>query len=163
MPLRRPRGAVHLIYLATLSVKGLDGLIETVLGILVAFTGPQKLSSAILRFIAPDLSEHPDNHVLSAVHQGVAHLAHAPGGFTVFYLLVHGVLKTAIAANLLLDEEWAYLPSIVILSGFILYMGFRLTHVWSPWLFGFLIFDLVTLALVLNEYLRGRPRAKQRA
>jgi uncharacterized membrane protein len=40
----------------------------------------------------------------------------------------------------------------LILAGFVAYMSWRLTLHWSGWLLGFALFDLLTLALVLNEW-----------
>ena len=40
----------------------------------------------------------------------------------------------------------------LILTGFVAYMSWHLTIHWSDWLLGFALFDLLTLALVLNEW-----------
>ena len=40
----------------------------------------------------------------------------------------------------------------VILVGFITFMSWRLSEQWSDWLLGFALFDVLTLALVLNEW-----------
>ena len=48
--------------------------------------------------------------------------------------------------------RWIFPVAVVILVGFIAFMGYRLTHHWSVWLFGFALFDVLTLALVINEW-----------
>ena len=40
----------------------------------------------------------------------------------------------------------------VILVSFITFMGYRLAEHWSNWLLSFALFDLFTLALVMNEW-----------
>jgi len=65
-------------------------------------------------------------------------------------------LKVAIAYNLLLEKRWIFIPSFVVLTGFIAFMGAHLAQHWSYWLFALALFDAVTLALVINEYVRLR-------
>ena len=94
-----------------------------------------------------------------AIRHGVAGLAHASSHFVIFYLLVHGILKSGIAVNLLRGRRWIFAPACVILAGFIFYMGYHATRHFSWWLLGFALFDLLTLALVINEWAFGRKSA----
>jgi uncharacterized membrane protein len=48
--------------------------------------------------------------------------------------------------------RWIFPVGTLILAGFISYMGWRLSEQWSDWLLGFALFDVLTLALVLNEW-----------
>jgi uncharacterized membrane protein len=73
--------------------------------------------------------------------------------------LIHGLLKVAIAFNLLREKEWIFIPSFVVLTGFITFMSVRLMQDWSAWLFALMLFDVLTLALVVNEYFRLRAKA----
>jgi uncharacterized membrane protein len=71
----------------------------------------------------------------------------------IFYLLVHGLLKLAIAMALLKGTaRWIFPVASLILAAFIAYMGWRLSIRWSDWLLGAALFDLLTLGLVLNEW-----------
>ena len=150
----RPTGLFHLGYMVTVAIKGIDGAIETALGLLLAITGTQRLAEAILDFIVPELEEHPASRMLQAAHHGATNLSNSSGHFAVAYLLIHGVLKAAIAYNLLLEKSWIFIPAIAVLTGFIAFMGARLFEQWSVWLLALALFDVVTLALVVNEYLR---------
>ena len=72
------------------------------------------------------------------------------------------VLMTALTAGIGLiplviagdrpGREILYPVATVILTGFIVFMGYKLTLHWSAWLFGFALFDALTVALVLNEW-----------
>ena len=95
------RSLAHLAYLFTIAVKGADGVIETLLGLLIAITGPDRLYSLVLHFTTPELENNPGNRAAAAVQHGAAGLAHASAGFAIFYLLTHGILKSGIAINLL--------------------------------------------------------------
>jgi uncharacterized membrane protein len=155
----RPTGLFHLGYMVTVAIKGIDGAIETALGLLLAITGTQRLAEAILDFIVPELEEHPASRMLQAAHHGATNLSNSSGHFAVAYLLIHGVLKAGIAYNLLLEKSWIFIPAIVVLTGFIAFMGVRLCEQWSIWLLALALFDVVTLALVVNEYVRLRALA----
>jgi uncharacterized membrane protein len=154
----KTRSLTHFVYLVTIAIKGIDGVIETLLGLLIAATGPDRLYALVLRVTTPELEENPANRTAAAVQHGAAGLAHASAGFAIFYLLVHGILKSGIAVNLLAGKRWIFAPACVILSGFILYMGYHASQHFSWWLFGFALFDLFTLALVVNEWAGQKHR-----
>lgn len=153
------RGAVrtfHLAYLITIAVKGFDGAIELLMGLLIGLAGPERLYFLILRLSAPELEDHPASPVVHAIRKGASDLATGHTGFAVTYLLIHGVLKLGLALALLRGgSRWIYPLASLILSGFIAYMSWRLALRWSPLLLGFALFDVLTLALVLNEWWRG--------
>ncbi|HEY2032910.1 MAG TPA: DUF2127 domain-containing protein [Rhizomicrobium sp.] len=157
--MQRPKGLFHLGYNITVAIKGIDGAIETMLGLLIAVAGTQRLAEMILDFIVPELEQHPASRVLQAAHHGATTLSHNSGHFVVTYLLIHGVLKAGIAYNLLLEKRWIFVPAFVVLTGFIAFMGVRLVEHWSAWLLALALFDVITLALVVNEYaaLRSSP------
>lgn len=151
---QRPTGLFHLGYMVTVAIKGIDGVIETALGLLIAIAGTQRLADMILDFIVPELEEHPASRMLQAAHHGATNLSNSSGHFAVIYLLIHGLLKAAIAYNLLLEKSWIFYPAFVVLAGFIAFMGMRLAEHWSIWLLALAVFDMITLALVINEYVR---------
>jgi uncharacterized membrane protein len=142
--------------MVTVAIKGIDGAIEAGLGLLIAIAGTQRLANLILSFTAPELERHPASRMLQAAHHGATKFSHDSGHFAVWYLLIHGVLKAAIAYNLLLEKRWIFIPAFVVLTGFIAFMGFRLAQQWSIWLLALALFDVVTLALVINEYVQLR-------
>ena len=146
------RSPAHIAYLVAIAIKGVDGVIETLLGLLIALSGPDRLYALVLHFTTPELENNPENRAAAAVQHGAEGLAHAPIGFAIFYLLIHGVLKTGIAVSLLRGRNWIFAPASVILAGFILYMGYHASRHFSWWLVGFALFDLLTLMLVVNEW-----------
>ena len=127
----RPGGLFHLGYMVTVAIKGIDGAIETVLGLLIAVAGTQRLADIILSFVVPELEQHPASRMLRAAHHGATSLGHNSGHFAVIYLLIHGLLKAAIAYNLLLEKRWIFIPAFIVLTGFIAFMGVRLAEHWS--------------------------------
>jgi uncharacterized membrane protein len=150
----RPTGLFHLGYMVTVAIKGIDGAIETLLGLVIAIAGPERLADFVLSFIVPELEQHPHSRIWQAAHHGATNFSHNSGHFAVIYLLIHGLLKAGIAYNLLLEKRWIFIPAFVVLTGFIAFMGARLMEHWSIWLFALAMFDVITLALVVNEYVR---------
>jgi uncharacterized membrane protein len=153
---QRPAGLFHLGYMVTVAIKGIDGGIETALGLLVAIAGTQRLANIILDFIVPELEQHPASRMWQAAHHGATNFSHNSGQFAVAYLLIHGLLKVGIAYNLLLEKRWIFVPAFVVLAGFIAFMGAHLVEQWSYWLLALALFDIITLALVITEYVRLR-------
>lgn len=149
------RSLAHTAYLVTIAIKGFDGGLETLAGLLIWITGPQRLYRWAVRLTAPELGGNHEDAAM-AIRHGAEHLAINGAGFIVFYLLVHGILKLGIAVALLKGKgRWIFPVAALVLTGFIAFMVEKLTHQWSNWLCGFAAFDALTLALVINEWARG--------
>ena len=144
----------HLAYVVTIAVKGIDGGIETLLGLIIWLSGPSRWYAFLLHFSAPELLGEPGNHrFIEIVRSGASNLLHSSISFIVAYLLIHGILKLALALVLLRGGgRWIFPVATVILLGFIAFMSWHLSEHFSNWLLGFALFDFVTLLLVLNEW-----------
>jgi uncharacterized membrane protein len=151
----------HRAYQAAIAIKGLDGGIETLAGLLVAIAGTERLYNFAIWITAPEIASNPDSKTAHLIRHGASGLMHASETFVVFYLLVHGILKLGIAINLLRESDWIFPPAVVILTGFVIFMSYKLTVHWSAWLLGFALFDTLTIALVLNEWRNHRARLAQ--
>jgi uncharacterized membrane protein len=150
----------HLAYVVTLAVKGFDGGLEILGGLVIWLTGPQRLYRWVVRVTAPELYDGSHTAAVHAIRRGAEHLATTGAHFVVFYLLVHGVLKLGLASVLLHGGgRWLFPLGAAVLVCFIAYMGYRLDQQWSNWLLGFALFDVLTLGLVLNEWRRAAARA----
>ena len=142
---------LHYAYLAAILIKGFDGAMEALAGLIMAVTGPERIYEWVIRLTAPELTGH--HPALHAIRSGATRLAESSHEFVIFYLLVHGLLKLGIVVALLRGGgRWLFPIASLILAGFVAYMSWRLTMRWSDWLLGFALFDLLTLALVLNEW-----------
>jgi len=160
--LTKPGSFFHLAYLITIGIKGFDGAIETVLGLVVLLVGETRLYDFAIAVTAPEIEGQPVSHAGHLIRYGADSLIHASAAFVITYLLVHGVLKLGIAISLIRERSvWIFPVSAVILTGFVFFMLYKLTLHWSLWLLSFALFDAVTIALVLNEWrsfrLKGAP------
>lgn len=148
----------HRAYQAAIAIKGLDGAIETLAGLLVAIAGAERIYNFAVWITAPEIASNPDSKTAHLIRHGASGLMQGAETFVVIYLLVHGILKLGIAINLLRDKNWIFRPAIVILSGFVIFMSYKLTRHWSIWLLSFALFDVLTIALVVNEWRNHRIR-----
>jgi uncharacterized membrane protein len=143
-------------------LKGLDGVLEVVGGILLLVLSPATIDNLTRALTEHELSEDP--HDFLAVH-----LLHAAGSLTgsslefgAAYLLLHGVVKVVLVAALLRDKIWAYPWMIVFLIVFIVYQMYRMTFAFSIGLFGLTVFDVVVVWLTYREYGKQRAARTQR-
>ncbi|HUE65023.1 MAG TPA: DUF2127 domain-containing protein [Rhizomicrobium sp.] len=151
---------IHLAYLATLLVKGFDGAVEILAGLVIFLTGPARIYRWVVRVTAPEIYDGSHAAAVHAIRTGAEHLATTGAHFVEFYLVAHGLLKLALVLVLLRGGgRWIFPVGVVILGGFIGYMSWRLNQQWSDWLLGFALFDVLTLALVLNEWRRSPTMA----
>jgi len=142
---------LHYAYLAAILVKGFDGALEALAGMIIAITGPERVYEWVIRITAPELTGH--HPALHAIRSGATRLAESSHEFVIFYLLVHGVLKLGVVVALLRGGGRLVFPvASLILGAFVIYMGTELARHWSGWVLSFLLFDLLTLLLVMNEW-----------
>jgi uncharacterized membrane protein len=150
--LAQPRSLSHRAYLVAIAIKGFDGAVELLLGIAVAIIGRQAIYDFLIGYVAPELENHQRPHTAHFIRHSADGLMHAHD-FLIIYLLAHGILKLGIAIGLFRENtNWIFPVASAVLVGFIVYMNLHLAAVWSWWLFAFMLFDVVTLVLVLNEW-----------
>src|SRR5260370_19618036 len=128
-------------------LKGLDGLLEVVGGVLLMVVSPTTIDNLSRALTQHELSEDPHDFVAT-------HLLHAAGSLTgsslefgAAYLLLHGVVKIALVTALLRDKIWAYPWMLAFLIVFIVYQIYRMTFAFSIGLFRLTVFDLVVVWL----------------
>jgi uncharacterized membrane protein len=144
--------ALRLAFLAAIAIKGIDGVVETAAGAFLAIAGPWSFYDLIVRVTAPELDHHPASRAIHAVRHGAESLAQGSDHFVVIWLLAHGVVKLALAIELLRGRKWIFPVAAAVLAGFVCYMSWRLAYHWSPWLLAFALFDAITVVLVLKEW-----------
>ena len=135
--------------------KGIDGLIETIGGILLLFIKPEQINHLARWLTQGQLSEDPHdfiaNHILKTAHE----LTGASLLFGAAYLLSHGVVKIVLVIEVLRNHLWAYKALIGVTALFVVYQVYRITFdKFSISLFLLTIFDLVIIYLTAKEYKR---------
>lgn len=168
-PRKAPRPvspALHKTFEVGMVLKGLDGVLEIVGGIVLLFVSPQAIEHIVRVLTAHELSEDPHDLVARYLLHTAGHLT---GGTTLFgaiYLLSHGVAKVVLVALVLRGKLWAYPWMIALLVAFIAYQLYRIIAVhFSAGLTALTVFDVALVWLTWREYQsrRARPRAGSRS
>jgi uncharacterized membrane protein len=146
---------IHVAFLLAIVLKGLDGLLEIVLGLILIFTDE---FSDVAFFLSNNFIDDPNNffatHLRAFASQ--SHEAFVIGGL---YLIAHGLVKSFISGSLLRNYSWAYPAAIALLALFICYEIIRVAFTGSISLTLFAIFDIVTVWLIAYEYRKLPHRA----
>lgn len=140
---------IHDAFLVTVFLKGIDGILEIVLGLLLIFTDE---FSDIVFFLTRDaIIDDPNNYF--AMHlRAFASQSHEVFIIGGLYLVVHGIVKVFIAGSLWRNYSWAYPAAIVLLALFIFYELIHIFRTGSVPFMGLAVFDIAMLWLVGYEY-----------
>jgi len=139
----------------SLLFKGIDGLVETIGGILLLLVNPEQINHLARWLTQGQLSEDPHdfiaNHILKTAHE----LTGASLIFGAAYLLSHGIVKIVLVVEVLRNHLWAYKGLIGVTALFVIYQVYRITFdKFSMSLFLLTIFDLIIIYLTVKEYKR---------
>jgi uncharacterized membrane protein len=143
---------VHRLFAASVLIKGMDGVLETIGGILFMFVDPKALSSLVISFTTHELSEDPDNWFATTLRHLVHNLSSDTKLFVSVYLVAHGLIKIFLVAGLLREKLWAYPAALWFLGIFLLYQFYQFSHTHSLGLLALSAFDLFVASLVWLEY-----------
>jgi uncharacterized membrane protein len=142
-----------------LVLKGLDGVLEVIGGILLLFVSPSAIQQLVRVLTAHELSEDPHDLVARYLLHTTAHLHHGTTLFGAIYLLAHGVAKVVLVALVLRDKLWAYPWLIALLLAFIAYQLYQIFGVhFSAGLTALTLFDAALVWLTWREYRARRAR-----
>src|ERR1700723_3698820 len=137
---------------AGVSMKGIDGLLEAIGGVLLWFIKPSEMSWTIQTLCQHELSRDPHDFIADHLLHVSQRLAHGNPIFASIYLLSHGLVKVLLAIALWLDELWAYPLAIVIFTAFGVYQIYRYTHTHAIVLLVLTVSDAAIVWLTWAEY-----------
>jgi uncharacterized membrane protein len=161
MPWFRPRDLLDQTFEVGIILKGLDGALEVIGGLLLLVVSPATIDRVVTGLTQHELSEDP--HDFLATH--LLRTAHGLTGsavlFGAVYLLAHGVVKVVLVAALLKNQLWAYPWMIGFLGVFIVYQLYRLSFSPSVGLTALTIFDAAVAWLTHREYRKQLTLARR--
>ena len=96
------------IFRVSLILKGLDGVLELVGGMLLLVLTPAQIGSALRLLTQHELSEDPRDLVANALVRLAGTLTVSATLFGAAYLLLHGTVKVILVWAVLRDKLWAY-------------------------------------------------------
>ncbi len=143
---------LHRLFLIGICIKGLDGLLELISGVLLLLVSRTDLTTTVINLTAPELAEDPDDLIANFLRHTAHHLSLNTKYFASIYLLVHGTVKVSLLVGLLRGKLWVYPPALFILTVFVLYQIYRFSHTHSLALLVFTVLDVLIIFLVFMEY-----------
>lgn len=143
----------------SLVLKGLDGLLELVGGILFLLVPPDRIGSLVALLTQHELIEDPQDLVANALRDAAGSLTMSASIFAAIYLLLHGLVKVALVGAVLRDKLWAFPWMIAFLLVFIVYQGYQIAAAFSWGMVLLTVFDIFIVVLTWHEYRVHRARA----
>ena len=137
-------------------LKGLDGLLELVGGVLLLLVTPADINTIVRALTQHELSEDPRDYIASRLLHTVDGLTGPGLLFGAVYLLLHGLVKVVLVVALLRNKLWAYPWMIAVLLLFIGYQTYQILLTPSVSLIALTVVDMAIVALTVREYQRQR-------
>ena len=142
-----------------LVLKGLDGILEVVGGILLLFLSPQAIEHLARTLTAHELSQDSHDMIARYILHTASHVSTSTTLFGAVYLLSHGGAKIVLVALVLREKLWAYPWLIALLLAFIAYQLYRISAVhFSIGLTALTVFDAALVWLTWREYQARRAQ-----
>jgi Predicted membrane protein len=148
----KPRDPFDRLFEIGIILKGLDGILETIGGLLLLAVTPATINRLAEWLTQHELSEDPNDFIASHL-LGYAHgLTGSAVTFAAVYLLLHGIVKIVLVAALLRNQIWAYPWMIGFLLIFIVYQLYRIVLSPTFGLTALTIFDAIIVWLTWREW-----------
>ncbi|AGK97832.1 DUF2127 domain-containing protein [Clostridium pasteurianum] len=133
-------------------LKGIDGILEIIGGILLVFLNPHRLNRIVVLLTQDELSENPRDTIANFIVKSSLGFNLSFQHFAIFYLISHGAIKLILVILLWKKKMFAYPLTIFSLTVFIIYQLYRYTQKHSALLIGLTIFDIIMIVLTFIEY-----------
>lgn len=137
-------------------LKGLNGLLELVGGVLLLIVSPAAIKGIVRTLTAGELSENPHDFIATRLLHTAGGLTGAGLTFGGVYLLIHGVVKVTLVIALLRNKLWAFPWMVAVLLAFIAYQVYLIILGPSPGLVALTVFDVFIVVLTWREYRKQR-------
>jgi uncharacterized membrane protein len=156
MPLFHPKTLLDKTYEIGILIKGIDGVLELIGGVLVLVINPHTITG-ITNFLTQDaLENNPHNFIAVHIAKTGHHLAAGHNIFAAAFLLTHGLVKVVLVACLLLNKLWAYPWAIVVLGLFLVYQAYLLVTQPTFGMAFLTILDIIIIGLIYREWQQVR-------
>lgn len=159
----KPTSLLDKTYEIGIIIKGIDGVLELIGGVLVLVVKPHTIDS-IARFLTQhELSRDPHDFVATHILAYGQELKRGSTAFAAAFLLTHGLVKVVLVTSLLRNKMWAYPFAIITLGLFIVYQLYRMA-VQPTFGMAFLtVLDAVIVWLIWREWNQVKRRHTQPA
>jgi uncharacterized membrane protein len=143
----------------SIGLKGLDGALEVVGGLVLLFASPHSINAFVRWATAHELAQDPHDFIARHLLHSASQLSRSSTAYGAVYLLAHGVAKVVLVVFVLREKVWAYPAIIGLLVAFIIYQLYRLAYRPSVLLVALTLFDVIVVVLTWREYRAKRALA----
>jgi uncharacterized membrane protein len=154
----RPKDLLDRTFEVAIILKGLDGVLEVVGGLLLLLLTPATINRIVAALTEHELSGDPHDFIATHLLNTAHGLTKSSVLFASLYLLSHGLVKIVLVAALLKNKPWAYPWMIAFLVVFIVYQIYRMVLAPSAGLAALTVFDALVVWLTYREYRKQRYR-----
>jgi uncharacterized membrane protein len=148
------RSKLHVAFEIGVILKGLNGLLELIGGVLLLVFPPTALQRFVVRLTQNELSRDPNDFIATHLRSVAEHLSVGGQTFAAIYLLSHGVIKAVLVYALIKDKLWAFPWAIGIFAAFGVYQMYRYFVQPSGWLIALTVLDFIVIVLTWFEWQR---------
>jgi uncharacterized membrane protein len=156
----KPKNLLDRVFEFGIIIKGFDGALELIGGLLLLFVSPATINSVAAALTRDELSEDPHDFIASHLLKTAHGLTGSGLLFGALYLLSHGIVKIVLVVAVLKNKLWAYPAIIVFLLIFIVYQIYRVALDHSLGLTALTIFDIFIVWLTWREYREQKKISK---
>ena len=156
----RTRTILRTTFRTGITLKGIDGLLETIGGVLLWLIPPSAMNALVRVLSQHELSRDPQDFLAVHILRASETLLSSNKLFASLYLLSHGATKVALVVALWRNALWAYPLTIFVFAAFSAYQMYRYSHTHSMAMLLLTIFDV---ALIYLTWLEWRERRALRA
>lgn len=150
--------ALDIAFRISIVLKGLDGGLELIGGVLLLVLSPTALNGIARVVFQRELLEDPHDFVANHVLTLTAGLHVSGTLFGAVYLLLHGLVKVILVWAVLKERLWAFPWMIVFLLAFIVFQCWQMILHFSLGLLLLTLFDVFVTWLTALEYRKRRRR-----
>lgn len=142
----------HKLFRIGIVLKGIDGVLEMIGGVLFVIISPATLNRIIYILTRHELSEDPQDVIANYLIRTAKHLSISGQVFGFVYLFSHGIIKLVLIFSLWKKRLWSYPVAMIFFAMFGIYQMYR--YYLSPSLGWILltVLDIFVVILTLLEY-----------
>ncbi len=130
------------------------GSLNILLGLYFLTVNNMNLSDLLKNIMGYELAEDPGDILYSITNSFTHDTSLKVTYFLAFYFLFWGILDVFLSINLLRERHWAYTTSLILISLFVVYEIFRVSHNHSIILAIVIVIDIFILYLIRREQKR---------
>jgi uncharacterized membrane protein len=99
-----------------------------------------------------ELTEDPHDVAFQYIAHALTQHGYSITYFLAAYFLFWGIIDIVLSYTMIRHQLWAFIASLYLIAGFILYEIYRYSHTHSPLLFAFILMDMFFMYLIWREY-----------